>query len=260
MIASRIASCLEFNAFRFMCLTAGLTCLGFTGCCCVPAGGTCGASCGPLMQSIGSGSPCGGSCGDVGCGCGTSVDACGGGCDSGCSSCGPQMPGLLARLSSCRGACGEVYIDERINHPPTIDQCGYDCGGCGTCGQCRPLANLVKKLWGRPYNSQCDTSFLNGPSCGCESVSSCDGGCSSGHCGEMSYSTHAAPARIAPQTGPIYMENAPSSAPSVPMQAVPQIVPPAATPNAAPQVAPTSARRLNPARQRSSVRHATYQR
>jgi hypothetical protein len=258
MIVSRIACKLKLNAFRITCLAMGLACMGFTGCCCVPAGGNCGPSCGPLMRGIGSVTSCGGSCGDVGCGCDSMVSDCGGSCEVACSSCGPVLPGLFARLSSCRGACGEVYIDERINHPPTIDHCGYDCGGCGTCGQCRPLANLIKKLWGRPYVTHCDTSFLCGPSCGCESITSCDGGCSSGHGGEMNYSTHATPAMIAPPTGPIPREANPSTAPSIPMPGTPQMAPPAATPNPAPAVTPTSARRLNPARQRSSVRQAAY--
>lgn len=221
--------------------------LAATGCCCGPAMNSCGTGCtSPLMSCD--------SCGPA------PVDM---GCDTGCGcdSCGPKAPGLLAGLASCRGGCGEVYYGERINHPPVADNCGYDCGGCGNCGQCRPLVTLLQKLWGRPYMSSCDSSFLCGPSCGCDS---CGGdmivsghvgqgsGCSSCQGGHVTHHpTYASPSPIASP------DHSPSSAPAIPMEVMPQTITPA-NPTPAPNVTPSSARRLNPAQSR--VRHASYSR
>lgn len=89
-------------------------------------------------------------------------------CDS-CSSCssGPSTtsgsgfysgPGPLASffgLTSCNGGgCGELYVDEWLNEPPKVDQCGYtECLQCGRS----PIRALVQTLVGRQYTGSCDT-------------------------------------------------------------------------------------------------------
>lgn len=191
----------------------------------------------------------------AGCCCVQGVSSCGscdfggGGfaCDTGCGTCGP---GPVANLASCRGACGEVYVDEWISEPPTIDNCGYDCGGCGHCGQCRPVRNLLRLLWGRPFVTSCSTG-LCGPSC--------DGGCGVGavehgsggsgcNCGQ----DHSVGEEVY-HSDPIQMHGSPSyTPPSAPMNVSPEAVP---TP--APAITPSSAKRLNPAKQRQAVSSAS---
>lgn len=229
-------------------LTTCIVILAASGCCCGPAMNSCGTGCTAPMMSCNS---CGPAPVDMGCGCDS-------GCASSCDSCGPKAPGLLAGLISCKGGCGEVYYGERINHPPVVDNCGYDCGGCGNCGQCRPLVNLLQKLWGRPYMSCCDSSFLCGPSCGCDSCggdiivtgqgSGCDS-CQSGHV--THHPNYASPSPIAAP------DHSPSSAPAIPLEVMPQTITPA-NPTPAPSASPSSARRLNPAQSR--VRQANYNR
>lgn len=177
----------------------GTVLMSGAGCCTIQGVGPCG-SCGPV----------GGSCAPATCG-----------------------PGPLASLMSCRGACGEVYVDEWISEPPVVDNCGYDCGGCGNCGQCQPIRNVLRLLWGRPYITGCPTS-LCGPSCGgCDSACGCD-----------SHSDHG-------------MMMVPSAPQPIPATEVPMEVVPETTPTPAPAIAPTSAKRLNPARNRSTVRRVS---
>ncbi len=207
-----------------------------------------------------------------------------GGGNCGLSSCGGGMcgSGPLMGLAGCRGACGEVYVDEWVSEPPTVDNCGPNCGGCSQCYQ--PVRNLLKVLWGRPYMTSCDTG-LCGPSCdgGCDSCGGAgyggeaymddgytsnvidDGGHasvrngSSCNCG----SSHATPSHSAPMhagpghsapipapslQSPPMMHSAPVPGPStLPGNGVPQVAP-EVMPAPAPNVTPTSAaRRLNPA-------------
>lgn len=233
-------------------LTLGLLSIASAGCCCVQ--GLPGNACGT------------GSCGIASCG--------GGRCGS----------GPLMNLAGCRGACGEVYVDEWISEPPTVDNCGPNCGGCSQCYQ--PVRNILRRLWGRPYMASCDTG-LCGPSCdgGCDSYSGAsiegetylnegttlhDGGPISSHNGSScncggahSSPSHAAPmsagpSQLAPVPAPALqspsMDSMPMPEPgslpnrNTPMETVPQVAPqdalPAPTPSATP---PSSARRLNPA-------------
>ncbi len=181
--------------------------------------------------------------------------------------CGPFGSGPLMGLASCRGACGEVYVDEWVSEPPVVDNCGYDCGGCGRCGSCRPVRNLLQMLWGRKYATSCNTG-LCGPSCG--GCSSCDSmGSSADFAGEMVFQgEHAASmsgstCNCGRNHGSSSVYEAPSP-PMGPMQFAPSrdggaspmphadsilqedFMPPA-LPTPAPSITPTSAKRLNPA-------------
>ncbi len=233
-------------------MSLGLISIACAGCCCVQGmpSGACGT----------------GACSAGGCGSGM----CGG--------------GPLMSLASCRGACGEVYVDEWVSEPPVVDNCGANCGGCERCYQ--PVRNVLKMLWGRPYMSSCD-SGLCAPSCGAGCDLGCDGGCGadSGYSdvdyGDSGYDTGS--------MGEVYQDHGPTSgqgqfsqgkscncgkshappmqsnympAPHVPNhmipnhgipggdmpnQGVPQIAP-EVMPTPAPSLAPiSSARRLNPA-------------
>ncbi len=74
-----------------------------------------------------------------------------------CSTCptGNCGAGPLMGLASCRGGCGEVYVDEWISEPPCIDDCGYCDTGCGQCRSGRPVRSLLRLLWGAPYTASC---------------------------------------------------------------------------------------------------------
>ncbi len=190
------------------------------------------------------------------------------GCSSGMGTCGPSCDGMiscdsgptyglgaLASFASCRGACGEVYVDEWINEPPVADNCGYECGGCGHCSSCQPIRNALKMLWGRPYQTAC-SSGLCGPSCGgcdsCDSSGFEPSGISGDHymapmagsgsncnCGK---SHDPVPGSIMPT---------PSAIPDVmPLEPVPSEASPL-VPTPAPAVENASAMRLNPARRRA---------
>lgn len=209
-----------------------------TGCCCVPRASSCGD-----------------------CGLGAS-------CGSSCDSMGPVGGGLgaLAGFASCRGSCGEVYVDEWVSEPPVADNCGYDCGGCGRCGNCQPIRSVLKLLWGRPYMTSCSTG-LCGPSCdgGCDScggesyyedgsyVSDYSSGGSSCNCGE-SHTSHAPSMSVSPSMSAPQPVPAPShpAAPTLPMEIMPN-----SAPSSAPAISPSSAKRLNPAQQRRAVSRAS---
>ena len=80
-----------------------------------------------------------------------------------CGSCGVgHMAGR-----SCAGGCGEVYVDEWISQPPTVDQC--------CAGDCRPVRSLLAALWGSRFVQGCDMCGGGG----------CDDGCA-GTCGYAS--------------------------------------------------------------------------
>ncbi len=160
-----------------------------------------------------------------------------GGCNDGCSS-GTCGGGPLAKLASCRGACGDVYVDEWISEPPTVDNCGYSCGGCGHCKQCTPVRSLLKMLWGRSYGACCPTELV-GPTCGCDS-GSCGGGCGCDSGGHTSHST------------PMHLNSAPAMQP-VPAKS--EVEPKEVVPTPAPD---PMARHINPARRRMQVRTASH--
>ncbi len=179
----------------------------------------------------------------TGCCCTQGMNSCSG--VVGCSSCPTNSCGAgpLMGLASCRGGCGEVYVDEWVSEPPCIDDCGYCSEGCDSPRAGRPVRSLLRLLWGIPYDGGC------GCSSGCDSSggASCSGGCSScgggvaseGYVGGMpSGSTHGSQMHVAPTPH--------STSPS------PSLAPVEAVPTPAP-VAPSSAKRLNPAQQRTRV-------
>lgn len=171
------------------------------------------------------------------------------------SSCGPCGAGPLLGFAGCRGACEGVYVDEWISEPPTVDNCGNDCGGCRRCRQ--TPGNLFRMLWGTPYATSCDTG-LCGPSCGdgCGCDSMADGDYyadesygppisngyvnrgSSCNCGGSHAGMHSGGSVVPLPSSDSVMpldSGAPSVAPQIP-------------PAPAPSLAPASAtRRLNPA-------------
>lgn len=174
-------------------------------------------------------------------------------CVQGVSSCstGNCGGGSLASLSSCRGACGDVYVDEWISEPPRIDNCCQptpQCGGCGQCNQCQPVRNVLKALWGRPYSAHCPNDIV-GPSCGCDT-------CSSGHsssscdCG-MDHS----------QGTTVYSSPSGGTMREVPHDATEMKLAPTETnevvPTPAPEIDPMASRQLNPAARRRAVQTAS---
>lgn len=199
----------------------------------------------------------------AGCCCTQGMNTCGGSYYSSCTSCptggcgtGGCGVGPLMGLASCRGGCGETYVDEWVNEPPCIDNCGYCNTGCDSCR--RPVRSVLRLLLGTPYDGGC------GCSTGCDSgcSSGCDGGCSScGGGGSLavagpmpaqtcncggSHAGHssAMPAKIAPSQ-PEPSQPTPSA--GAPANSVPTPAP----------VAPSSAKRLSPAQQKSSVSRAS---
>ena len=144
--------------FKHWVLATGLSALSlvFSGCCSM-------ATLGPA-----------GSCGSGGCGTLSSCDSCGGG---GCGTCSAMPMGLLSRVAgraTCSQGCGELYIDERINHPPVCDPCAGEghYTGSSAC-DCKPLLSRIGELWGRPYCGGCECASA---SCGSGSCSTCDSG------------------------------------------------------------------------------------
>ncbi len=187
------------------------------------------------------------------------MSSCGGNCGS----------GPLLGLASCRGACGEVYVDEWISEPPVVDDCpGEGCGGCNRCRQ--PVRNLFALLWGRPYMTQCDTG-LCGPSCGegCGCGGLAGASYDDGYVGEGSYEagyassgqascncggSHGGSHAEAIHSIPMDVRHGDSMLPGhslLPNNQVPSIAPevvPTPAPPVGDAVTPTSAtRRLNPA-------------
>lgn len=209
-------------------LTCLMTLVG-AGCCCTQGMNTCGGS---YYSSC------------------TSCPT--GGCETGCGT-GGCGPGRLIGLASCRGGCGETYVDEWVSEPPCIDNCGYCDSGCDNCRQ--PVRSMLRLLWGTPYDGGC------GCSTGCDSgcSSGCDGGCSScGGGGSLAVSgpTHTQSCNCGGSHG-THSSVMPNAMPStmMPNHAVPP-APGNATPTPAP-VAPSSAKRLSPAQQKSTVARAS---
>lgn len=133
---------------------------------------------------------------------------------------------------ACAGGCGEVYVDEYINHPPVCDPCGTcdscngSCGadyvgGCG-CQPDRPIFQWISRFWGIPYNA------VNCGNCGAQGCSHCGGGCRTCQAGEREMTGH---------SHNTYMqESVPAESYDGALQAVPRNRTPA--PKAQPQAAP----------------------
>jgi len=121
-----------------------------TGCVCGTRGACGGFELGPVAYRQSTNAAC-----DTGC------------CDTGCDSGPPGNfyagPGPLASffgLTSCGGGgCGEMYVDEWISEPPTVDQCGN--GQCLQCGG-GPVRSLLHTILGRQYTGGCETCGCNG--------------------------------------------------------------------------------------------------
>jgi hypothetical protein len=168
-----------------------------------------------------------------------------------CNSCDGRMcaSGPLASLASCRSGCGEVYVDEWLNSPPCIDDCGY--GNCGTCGprNGRPLLSFARMIVGLPFNAGCGGCDGGCSSCGVEggyvasAPSSCN--CGGSHGGSVYHGT-------VEHSGPVYSTPAPTAQPMMPAPAAPLKTEPTPAP-----VAPSSAKRLSPAQQRTNVARAS---
>lgn len=147
-------------------------------------------------------------------------------CGTGCGPCGSGA----ANYASCKGGCGEVYVDPWVSDPPCVDNCGYCYDTCAP-SHCTPILSTLKLLFGTPYAANC-----------------CDAGCDSGcdscghghtvHGGEVYHSSH-------PQTGNM-MPMEPT--PAVPLETQPEAVEPAPV---------DGARRFNPAARRKQVRRAS---
>lgn len=115
---------------------------------------------------------------------------------------GPLSWGKTACGDPCNG-CGELYIDEWINHPP---KCCDPCDTCGnytgqSCHACRPIMRGFPSLWGyrcEPPPAGCDR--VEGR-VGCGFEGGCDSGCASCSGGAvMPYSP--APGRMIPPSRP----------------------------------------------------------
>jgi hypothetical protein len=184
----------------------------------------------------------------AGCCCTQGMNTCGGSYYSSCTSCptGGCGAGPLLGLASCRGGCGETYVDEWVNEPPCIDNCGYCNSGCDSCR--RPVRSLLQLLWGTPYDAGC------GCDTGCDS--GCDGGCGGGsalavsgsmptqscNCGR-SHAVHSSATPTQASPGHAARGHAAPAAAPAPVNAAPTPAP----------VAPSSAKRLSPAQQKSTV-------
>lgn len=213
----------------------------------------------------------------TGCCCTQGMNSCSG--VVGCSTCPTSSCGTgpLMGLASCRGGCGETYVDEWVSEPPCIDDCGYCETGCDRCRTRRPVRSLLRLLWGAPYRGDC------GGGSGCDSgcsggCASCDGGVRvSGHA--VSHGMHGATAHSTTQRGcncggshnasvhssgghssemhlsPVPMSPSPSPASPNPSSGSGP-TPAEAVPTPAP-VTSSSAKRLSPAQQRSTVARAS---
>lgn len=192
---------------RLLCLMLAVLPLFATGCCCVQGVPNCST----------------GTCGTGTCGTGT---------------CGP---GPIASLASCRGGCGDVYVDEWVSEPPTVDHCCQP----NSCGS-QPVRNILRALWGQPYGACCPNDLV-GPSCGCDSCGggSVGGSCDSGCCSSGSAPMHSGVVREVPQNA--------TQMKVTPTESAPEEV----TPTPAPEIDPMASRGLNPAQRRRAVRTAS---
>jgi hypothetical protein len=147
-----------------------------------------------------------------------------------CGSCssGPVMAGSCGGCSSGCDGCGERYIDEWINHPPTCDPCD-SCGNHNgqSCTSCRPMFDGFKSLWGYRRDCGCGQSGCDG--CGTASHDGgCDSGCESGcqSCGggHVGMADHEMGHHYVDSSSAIPMPHRPSPAPQI-VEAKPAIKP-----------------------------------
>lgn len=172
-----------------------------------------------------------------------------------CGSCGS---GRLLGNGSCRGGCGETYVDEWISDPPCVDQC--------CAGDTRPVRSLLQALWGSRFVNGCD--MCGGRDGGCDScgyASAGGSGCTScgGQAGLSMSSGGCNCGNGETVTGP--ME---SSVQDMPEQHQPQFTSgddqPKMVPGSYRMSAPRrvtgsmASERINPARQKMDARRASY--
>ncbi len=103
--------------------------------------------------------------------CAIAPGPCGSTCDTGVCGQGVLPTRLASRVvnrvaSQCTQGCGEIYWDERINHPPVIDPCG-SCGEFtgASCGVNRPILSRLRDAWGLPYIGACECASPGCDSC-----------------------------------------------------------------------------------------------
>ena len=171
--------------------------------------------------------------------------------NSACSSCsgGGYGSGPILGMASCRGGCGETYVDEWVSEPPCIDDCGYCNSGCDRCRSGRPVRSLLRLLWGTPYRGGCSTGCGSGCSSGCDGgCSSCGGGGGAVTVDGGTYPTESCNCGGSHSSIGAHTYTAPEQFGSP--------APAAAAPTPAP-VAPSSAKRLSPAQQRATVARAS---
>lgn len=179
----------------------------------------------------------------AGCCCTQGLTTCNGSssCDGGQCATGP-----FGGVGSCRSGCGEVYVDEWLNTPPCIDDCGFS--NCQTCRprSCRPVLSFVRLVFGMPLRGGCG---------GCDSgCSSCSSGGESHVMSSQSSCNCGGSHGSSEHSGPSYSTPAPSMKNSDSMPQHPEAVPTPAP------VSPTSAKRLSPVQQRASVARASASR
>lgn len=165
---------------------------------CLVALGLATGCCGPMA------------CGPVGCGpCGSGPLMAAGSCGGGCRGC---------------DGCGERYIDEWINHPPTCDPCDA-CGNHNgqSCTACRPMFEGIKSLWGYRRDCGCESTGCGCESAGCDSHG-CGGGCESCGDGHASMAGEEMGHHYVDSSSAIPMPHMPSPAPQI-VEAKPAIKP-----------------------------------
>lgn len=171
--------------------------------------------------------------------------------------------GWGARMA-CSGGCGEIYVDEYLNHPPVCDPCGScretgggsSCDGCGcggngcdTCGcsgalTCdanyvgygcqpqRPALQWLSRFWGIPYNPS------NCGNCGAQGCHNCQGNCRTCQPESSAYSAHHQPSY---ESQEVYE----GSLQPVPQQRAPMNAQPQAQPQTPPQARPQNQPNIN---------------
>lgn len=164
-------------------------------------------------------------------------------------------------LTSCpSGSCGEVYVDEWLNEPPIVDQCGHD--ECVQCGHA-PVRSLIRVLLGNQYMGTCENCDQGGSiSLGHGSIIqdgyepgkwSSQRGCncqSPGHHASEHHEYHESHRSMEPPAidGESIMNDSSKIAP--PAQSSPTGSGGRNAPTPAPALTPNSASRLNPAARR----------
>lgn len=247
-----------------------------SGCCLLATSQDCGGY--KLSCQIGCDTDCNQACDtncEQGCDSGCSTD-----CDSGCESCcEPQcdtsfstgvlsdcescagcrdcaqsrLAGLTKLVShnSCKGGCGEIYFDEWLNEKPCPDKCCFatapscdtadSCDGCDSGSQCNPEKKKRGLLvsYGKHFKANCSSSLI------CNGCDNCEGPQS-----VISSSYEATPSMSPSVIAASIPE--PKQAPEKPISTRQTEFVPTPAP-----ITRTSAK-INPAKQRQSVRQAFY--